>query len=71
MNGDRDRADARLGHVALVAGPRQQLGKPTSSVLGIGTYIRTREGWLHLAAILDLYSRLVAYRKYRALTVPP
>ena len=35
------------------------IGKPNRVWVSDITYIRTREGWLYLAAILDLYSRRV------------
>jgi transposase InsO family protein len=52
--------------VDLVAGPRQHQARyPTQAELAICdqaidiTYVRTWEGWLYLAIILDAYSRKV------------
>ena len=49
----------KVGKAALVAPNQFQHDEPDQAwVTGI-TYIRTHEGWLYLAAVLDLHSRAV------------
>jgi putative transposase len=47
----------RIGRPALVS-PSQLQRQFTYDAPDI-TYVRTHEGWLHLAVVIDLHSRLV------------
>jgi putative transposase len=57
------RARQKVGKPAQVApsqlGRQFQQDEPDQAWVTDITYIRTHEGWLHLAAVLDLHSRAV------------
>ncbi len=59
MSGKRYSEEFKIEAVKQITEPNHPIGQPNQSWVTDITYIRTYEGWLYLAVVLDLFSRQI------------